>query len=117
MHCRGMLTLALLSAALLAVSVARADEIWVTNQTANKLHVIDAKTFAELATIPTGTNPNAVSFGPGFARAYVSNLAEGTVTVIDAVARKVVATLRSGDGAHSVNLTPDGRRLFVAQLR
>lgn len=114
MHSRATLTLALLSVGLFALAPARADEIWVTNQTANKVHLIDAKTFGELATIPTGANPNAVSFSADFTRAYVSNLADGTVTVIDAVARKAVATLRSGGGAHSVNLSPDGRRLFVA---
>ncbi len=108
------LTLAFFSAGLLVLSPARADEIWVTNQTANKAHVIDAKTFREVATIPTGANPNAVSFNADFTRAYVSNLADGTVTVIDALARKVVTTLRSGDGAHSVNLTRDGQRLYVA---
>ncbi len=70
MCCRTFLGPVFLAAGLLAHDCARADEIWVTNQTASKVHVIDAGTFAEVAAIATGANPGAVAVGPvvvGFA--------------------------------------------------
>lgn len=97
-----------------ATPVALGSEIWVTNQTANQVHVLDGSSLKELATIPTGANPNAVVFSADFARAYVSNMAAGTVTVIEALGRRSEATLRSGAGAHTVTLSPDGRLLYVA---
>ncbi len=106
-------TVALLLAPVFSGAPAWAYEVWVTNQSTDKVKVIDGETLKELAAISTESKPHNIEFSPDFTRAYVSNVGAGIVTVIDAAERKTIATIQTGKGAHGVNRSPSGRLLYV----
>lgn len=98
---------------LLSAQAVQAYEIWVTNQSADKVHVIDSVTLQEIVGISTGVTPTAIEFSSDFKYAFVSNFGSGTMTVIDAAKRERIATIQTGSGAHSVTLSPDGKYALV----
>jgi YVTN family beta-propeller protein len=68
-------------------------EVWVTNQTANSVSVVDEKTPRVLATIGVGKGPALLVPTPDGHTVYVANLFGSTVSVIDAARRRIVATI------------------------
>lgn len=100
-------------------------EIWVTNQSADTVQIIDGRVFNLLAEIPVDDDgkpatakPHTVRFSPDRRYAYVANVGaragRNNVTVIRTTDRSVVARLPAGPGAHMVMPSPDGKRAFVA---
>ena len=88
-------------------------ELWVALEASDAVAVVDTKTRARLAEIPTGGAATAVAFTPDGRRAFVSNRGDDTVSVIDTAARKVIATLKTGDEPHGVLTDRAGRFLYV----
>ena len=64
--------------------------ILVADRDDNAVSVIDAGTFARVATIPVGQHPFGVTIDAAGARAYSANVELDDVSVIDLAARKVV---------------------------
>jgi YVTN family beta-propeller protein len=56
----------LLAASLLltASAAARAETIWVSDEMANVVHVIDGATLKEVARLPVGKRPRGLAFSP-----------------------------------------------------
>ena len=66
---------------------------YVSDGKANSVVVFDRKSFATLATIPAGTNPDGITYEPFTKTVWAFNGRSGNVSVIDTATRKVVATI------------------------
>lgn len=66
---------------------------YISDGGGNAVVVFDRKSLATVATIPAGTNPDAIVFEPATQTVWAFNGRSHNATVIDAVSRKVVATI------------------------
>jgi YVTN family beta-propeller protein len=66
---------------------------YISDGRGNAVVVFDRTTLATVATIPAGTNPDAIVFEPATQTVWAFNGRSNDATVIDAVTRKVVATI------------------------
>jgi YVTN family beta-propeller protein len=66
---------------------------YISDGGGNAVVVFDRATLATLATIPAGTNPDAIVFEPATQTVWAFNGRSKDATVIDAATRKVVATI------------------------
>jgi YVTN family beta-propeller protein len=78
----------------------------------NALVVIDAETFARVATIAVGRHPYGVTIDARGRRAYTANVESDDVSVIDLAERKLVASVPVGSHPYGVALAKG--RAFVA---
>jgi YVTN family beta-propeller protein len=80
--------------------VLQGDRLWVTHQNARvsetALTVIDTKTLAVTASIPTGRAPHQLAFTKDGKRAYVTNGADGTVSIVDTLKPAKIADVATG---------------------
>jgi len=129
----------LVCALLLGPSTAHAKhtKVYIANQGSNSVTVLDdqrvrtmakaranttpgadhaavaEQDFAEIATIPVGSNPIAVGLSADGSLAYVANLNSNTLSVIDTDLDAVVATVNGGPTPRDVEATADGRFILV----
>jgi DNA-binding beta-propeller fold protein YncE len=66
---------------------------YISDGGGNAVAVFDRATLATVATIPAGTNPDAIVFEPATQTVWAFNGRSKDATVIDAAARKAVATI------------------------
>ncbi len=66
---------------------------YISDGGGNAVVVFDRATLATVATIPAGTNPDAIVFEPSTQTVWTFNGRSHDATVIDAATRKVVATI------------------------
>lgn len=66
---------------------------YISDGGANAVVVFDRKTFATVASIPTGTNPDGMTYEPVTKTVWAFNGRSKTVSVIDTASRSVVATI------------------------
>lgn len=66
---------------------------YISDGGSNDVVVFDRKTFATMATIPAGTNPDGITYEPVTKTVWAFNGRSNSVTVIDTKTRKVVATI------------------------
>jgi YVTN family beta-propeller protein len=66
---------------------------YISDGRANAVVVFDRGTLTTVATIPTGTNPDGITFEPVTKTVWAFNGGSHDATVIDAAARKVIATV------------------------
>ncbi len=66
---------------------------YISDGGANAVVVFDRKTFATLASIPTGTNPDGIAYEPVTRTVWAFNGRSQNVSVIDTGTRAVVATI------------------------
>jgi YVTN family beta-propeller protein/VCBS repeat-containing protein len=85
---------------------------------------IEGAEAAVTGSIAVGSNPSWLAVSPDGARAYVSNLFDGTVSVIDTATNTVIDTdagvagvnaISVGGSAWDMALSPDGTRLYVTK--
>jgi len=91
-------------------------EVWVTNQTASSVSVVDEKTRKTRVTFPVGKGPALPAVSPDGKTIYVADQLGNTVSVIDAAARKVIATIPVAAQPHGLDVTADGKYLYVASI-
>jgi YVTN family beta-propeller protein len=82
------------------------NRIYVANFNSNDVTVIDGATYAVIATIPVGTNPNGVGVNPLTNRIFVTNQDDNTVSVINGVTNTVIATVPVGAHPFAVGVNP-----------
>jgi YVTN family beta-propeller protein len=88
--------------------------LYVTNQAANSVSVIDVATHALITTIPVGVQPFGIAVRPDGSEVYVSNLGSNTESVIDTTSNTVVANVGVGQFPYGVVFSNDGTDAFVA---
>jgi YVTN family beta-propeller protein len=108
-----------ISMVMLAVGIVHAaaqvpHTLYVTNQSADTISVVDGVTFVVAATIPTGRNPHEILVDGSKGVAYVcTGWARDTVSVIDLRSRKELARISAPGGPHGMALSADGATLFL----
>src|SRR5260370_356876 len=109
---------------------ALADTVYVSDERADVLHVIDGATGAVQAKIPVGARPRGMALSPDGATLYVkggrelwgSSEVRGLISIFDPATRKIIGEvdlvklLPAIDPVQAVELvvSRDGKRLFVA---
>ncbi|GAA0450013.1 YncE family protein [Alkalibacillus silvisoli] len=92
-------------------------EVWIADQGANEIHIIDGATHEIVDMIDfgdVGDKPHMLVFDEAGEYGYSANMGSGTVSVISAEDREVLTTLETDEGAHAAVPSPDGERVFVA---
>jgi YVTN family beta-propeller protein len=88
--------------------------LYVAENLANKLGVLDTRTKTIIAEVPVGRQPWSVALHPMLPQAYVTNRVDRTVSVVDTETLRVLATLPTGSGPNAVAVSPDGAKIFIA---
>lgn len=94
-------------------------ELWVSNQTANSVTVLDLTTLKTRATIALGKgmSPALLALTPDGRRCYVGDLTGAAVSVIDTASRRVVATVPVAAQPFGPTVTPDGRYVYEPSIK
>lgn len=94
-------------------------ELWVSNQTANTVSVLDEETLKPLTTIALGKGmgPALLALTPDGRRAYVADLRGNAVSVIDTARRTVIATIPVAAQPFGPTVTPDGRYVYEPSIK
>jgi YVTN family beta-propeller protein len=79
-----------------ALPINGGTEVLITNGRANTATIVDGRTGALLATLPTGKNPDAATYDAFTGLILVMDHSSGEITEIDPKTRKVVATVTVG---------------------
>lgn len=87
--------------------------LYVVNQGANSVWVINAATHATIAMIPVGSGPYGIAVRPGGAEVWVSNLFSDTVSVISTTSNTVIATFNVHHNPYGVAFSKDGATAFI----
>ncbi len=88
-------------------------ELYIACEASHSVIVVDTVKGKKKAEIPTGQQPNDVTFHPDGKTVYVSNRLDDTISLIDRATQKVVKTVQVGDEPHGVLLDGRGRHLYV----
>jgi YVTN family beta-propeller protein len=88
--------------------------IYVANEDAGTVTVLDVVSSKPVATIPVGREPEGVTISPDSDEVYVTNEADGTVSIIATDSRVVIATIAVGKRPRSVTFSLDGAKAYVA---
>ena len=91
----------------------RTGRLYVANEANHEVWVVDPKSLAREAAIPTGLHPHSCVFGADGIHLYVSNWGSRSVSIIDTAAGKRLRDQAVGIRPNDMALSPDGR-LFVA---
>ena len=94
---------------------ANGSRLYVAENLAGALAVVDTAAKKVLKEIPVGRLPWGVAVHPSLPQVYVSNRADDTVSIVD-TERLVVATypVPTGKGPNAVAVSPNGAKVFVA---
>ncbi len=88
--------------------------IYVANEDAATVTVLDVISGKPVATIPVGREPEGVRISPDSDEVYVTNEVDGTISVIATDSRVVIATIGVGKRPRSVTFSLDGSKAYVA---
>jgi DNA-binding beta-propeller fold protein YncE len=101
-----------------AIAVASTGEIWILNQDANTISVIDPESLAIVDTFPSATQPRRLAAIPGARMAVVNGNAETAgIRIYDAATRAVVSETGipgEGAGAGGFGFLAVGSSAFVS---
>ncbi|WP_330351378.1 IPT/TIG domain-containing protein [Streptomyces sp. NBC_00582] len=87
--------------------------LYVTDNAAGAVTVIDPATEAVVTTIPVGAGPWGAAITPDGRQLYVANTGDNSVSVIDTETDSVVATLSGLSEPTGLAVTTDGAGLYV----
>ena len=95
----------------------RGARVYVTNEAANSLTVLDPLAGVAITTVPVGTFPLGVAVDPLGTRVYVANFNDGTVSILDTASDTVSGTIPVGAGPSGVAVHPAGTAVYVTNYR
>jgi len=93
---------------------AGADTVYVSNEQANVVHVIDGVTKRLVGTIAVGARPRGMALSPDGQELYVASGNGNRIDVIELAQRRVVDSLPSGPDPERFAVSPDGQTIYVA---
>jgi YVTN family beta-propeller protein len=88
--------------------------LFVTNEDAARLSVLDAKQGTVLGTAAVGREPEGVRVSPNGRWVLVTSEEENSVTIVDARTYAVLHTVTVGKRPRDLAITPDSRTAYVA---
>lgn len=100
------------SASTVAIDTER-RRIWVVNQDAGTVRIVDADALEPGLEVPVGADPRTVAVGPD-GRAWVAAQGDDAVVLVDADGSVERVEFRHGAAPFGVALTPDGTRAVVS---
>lgn len=100
----------------LAIDASR-GRIYITDSTADALHVIDAASNEIIASVAIGTNFARISVNPVNGRIYVGDFVEETIRFIDPVSLRVRAIINLPFGPDTISVDSANSRLYVPSVR
>jgi YVTN family beta-propeller protein len=87
---------------------------FVTNEDDGTVSVIDVRSLAVVATLPTGPRPVSIDWCEAAQTVYVAHAGDGTLVAIDGELRREPRRLETGHpGLAQVRCSPDGRLAFA----
>lgn len=98
-------------------SAALADTVFVSDEQASLVHVLDGGNGQVTGSIPVGRRPRGMAFSPDHTRLYVAAGDDDRIDVVDTKTRQVIDRLPSGPDPERFAVSPDGQRLYVANER
>ncbi len=90
------------------------SRLYVANEKANSISVVDAHTGRVLGEISVGRKPHGVAISGDGLTVYVTCRFSDALYVIDAVRMEVAGVVAVGTDPHGVVVTNDGQRVYVA---
>ena len=91
------------------------SRLYVAENLANAVAVIDTRTKAVLMSIPVGRQPWGIAVHPTLPRVYVTNRVDRTVSIIDTESMAVIDDpVPTGNGPNAIAVSPNGAKIFVA---
>jgi YVTN family beta-propeller protein len=90
------------------------ERLYVLCQESGEVRVLDASTFATIATVTVGRVPRGFSLSSDGTKLFVANSWDDTVSVVDTRLLQVTATWPVGAEPSAVTLDSAGKFLFVA---
>lgn len=107
----------LAAAILFAGGCAHADTVFVSDEQAAVVHVVDGESARVTGSIPVGRRPRGMALSPDHSRLYVAAGDDDRIDVVDTATRRVIGHLPSGPDPERFAISPDGKRLYVANER
>ena len=104
----------LLAMLLLVGSAASAETIYVSDEEANLVHVIDGSTFKPKAPIHIGNGPRGIGLTPDGKTLLVAVSKDNRIAAVDVASGQVGFYLPSGPDPETFAVSPDGKRLYAA---
>lgn len=99
---------------LLLASAASAETIYVSDEEADVVHVVDGASQQVKGAIAIGRRPRGLVLLPDRRTLYVAVSNDNHIGVIDLATGKVTGQLPSGPDPETFAVSPDGRKLYVA---
>ncbi|MCR8635484.1 cadherin-like beta sandwich domain-containing protein [Paenibacillus radicis (ex Xue et al. 2023)] len=90
------------------------QKLFLTQQTANQVAVIDLTNDTVSSQITVGVGPYGLSVNPNGTKIYVANQSGNSVSVIKVADNTVEATITVGTLPTATEVSPDGSRVYVA---
>lgn len=90
------------------------SRLYVANEDAALVSVVDVKTGAVVATVKVGEEPEGVTVRPDGKVVYVTSEEDGAVFAIDTSTNAVVKRIAVGHRPRSIGFLPDGSRAYVS---
>lgn len=76
--------------------------VFVSNEGASTLSIVDARERRVIAEVPVGERPNQLALSPDGRHVWVLNNGSASITIVDAESGAVVRTVPSGRGPHII---------------
>lgn len=94
------------------------NRVYVANESANSVSVIDATALTPMRTIPLELKgAHDLAMTRDGRTLFVSNLLSGALAVIDTATFETIATIPTGNRCHSLALTNDERQLWIVNIK
>ena len=94
------------------------NRVYVANESANSVSVIDATALTPMRTIPLELKgAHDLALTRDGRTLFVSNLLSGALAVIDTATFETIATIPTGNRCHSLALTNDERQLWIVNIK
>jgi DNA-binding beta-propeller fold protein YncE len=92
--------------------------LYVTAELREAVLVIDIKSRAVVAEIPTGSpQSHSLALSPDGRRGYTANVGSGSVSILDLTARKLEGVITAAAVVQRVTAAPDGQRVYTHDQR
>src|SRR4051812_39431964 len=89
------------------------NRVYVANNGANTVSIIDGTNNTVLSTVPVGTQPRGVAVLPTLNRVFVANQGANSVSVLDGTTGALITTIAVGDQPVGVAANPNTNFVYV----
>lgn len=88
--------------------------MFIADQGADGVFVVDPDAWRQIQFIPTGRGPHGILLSHDEKSLYVSNRMEGSISVVNIATRRVTAKWKTGGTPDMGQLSPDGKQFWIS---